>query len=441
MTGVLLISMTALLSPAASDESLLRDAQERIQAVRRGEATLKPTIDGKALPAGTQMSVNQKQHAFLFGAHIFVLGKYDTPAQNAAFEKQFAGLLNYATLPFYWWDYESQAGVTKDERTAFIVKWCREHQVLPKGHPLAWNYVDPKWLPDDPEAVLKLQLDRIEKTVRQWAGQIDVWDVVNEATVFDRADCKKNAPLLTAAIAKVGVPTYLKRAFEAARRGNPKATLIINDYVTSPDYATKVIDQLNDADGRPLYDVIGIQCHQHGGAWTAQQTWEICERFARYGKPLHFTEATLLSGEHGWEKTATRPAYQWSSTPEGEARQAREVVRFYTMLFSHPSVRAITWWDPSDQHAWQAAPSGLMRRDLTPKPAYEELRRLVKGAWWTKTAVLTEADGTAKMRGFYGTYEVRVTLGDRTLTGTFAFDQTTRGPIEVSLTAPKAPAA
>jgi len=44
----------------------------------------------------------------------------------------------------------------------------------------------------------------------------------------------------------------------------------------------------------------------------------------------------------------------------GEARQADYAERFNTLLFSRPSVEAITWWDLRDA-GWQGAPGGLVR--------------------------------------------------------------------------------
>ncbi|MCR4411235.1 MAG: hypothetical protein NUV77_02280, partial [Thermoguttaceae bacterium] len=101
--------------------------------------------------------------------------------------------------------------------------------------------------------------------------------------------------------------------------------------------------------------------------------------------------------------------------PEGEARQAREVTRFYTMLFSHPAVEAITWWDFSDRRAWQQAPAGFLRADMSPKPAYEALRKLIKGTWWTRAEVRTGPDGVARTRGFLGDYRVKIAHNGRTV--------------------------
>ena len=97
---------------------------------------------------------------------------------------------------------------------------------------------------------------------------------------------------------------------------------------------------------------------------------------------------------------------EWDTTPEGEQAQADYVEKLYRVLFSHPSVEAITWWDFSDRQAWQGAPAGLLRKDQSPKPAYDRLLRLVKGAWWTREAAVTRADGTVTVRVFRGRHRV-----------------------------------
>lgn len=426
--------MTAALLGAdrpMTEQDILDQADARIQRYRTSEVTLKliPPTD-VVLKPDIKIKVEQTRHAFLFGCNIFMLFKAGNAETNTAYAKQFAELFNYATLPFYWWGYEAQRGRPDYEGTRPIAEWCWEHGVRPKGHPLAWNYIDPPWLPDDPDEVMTLQFKRIEQCVERFKGQISVWDVVNEATHYDRPDCEKNAAKLTRAIKKIGVGEYLRGAFRAARKANPKATLIINDYRRDLDYANRVIKELVDEQGKPLYDVIGLQSHQHGGPVPLKQLWEECERFAVFGKPLHWTETTFLSGKEGWNLTATRPAYTWESTPDGEKRQAEQAARFYTVLFSHPAVEAITWWDFSDLHAWQSAPAGLIRKDMTPKPAYEKLHRLIKGKWWTSTEVPLNSDHTVKIRGFFGEYQV--TISDD-LIGTFSLRKDSPGFIEVPL--------
>jgi endo-1,4-beta-xylanase len=421
-----------------SRERILDGVNARIEQHRKGDAVLMLTgPDGRPLASGAAVKIEQRRHKFLFGCNIFKLHKCRTPDDNAAYEKHFDELLNFATLPFYWWNYERQKGKPDDERTDEIVRWCKDHDFTTKGHPLAWNYVDPRWLADDPDAAMKAQLERIGRCVRRFRNDIDIWDVVNEATHYDREQIKKQAPILTEAIRKMGVEKYVCEAFKEARKANPQAKLLINDYRTDPPFAENIISRLLDDVGRPLYDVIGIQSHMHGGEWTPQKTWEVCERFATFGKPLHFTETTLVSGEKGWELRQKRrdANFRWVSTPEGEERQAKGVAEFYSILFSHPAVEAITWWDFTDQNAWQGAPAGLLRDDMTPKPAYEELKRLVKDKWWTRTQATVDPEGKAGFRGFFGEYEVTARVGGRALTGTFRFDRSVRKATELRLQA------
>jgi endo-1,4-beta-xylanase len=405
---------------------ILGQANARIDKYRKADAALKLIgADGKPLRSGLTVKIEQKRHKFLFGCNIFKLGRCRTPEDNAAYEKRFAELLNFATLPFYWWNYERRQGHPDDERTDEIVRWCKAHNITTKGHPLAWNYIDPRWLPKDTDEAMQLQLKRITRCVQKFKGDIDVWDVI-----------KKRAPILTEAIRRMGVGAYVRETFKAARQANPEATLLINDYRTDQDYTEKVISELIDENDQPMYDVIGIQSHMHGGCWPIEKMWEVCERFAKFSKPLHFTETTLVSGKQGWELNKERkdPNFRWVSTPEGEKRQAKQVTEFYRILFSHPAVEAITWWDFTDQNAWQQAPAGLIREDMSPKPAYEELERLIKGKWWTKTQATTYTGGIVKFHGFLGEYEVSTLIDGEKLTGTFQLDKTAR-EIDVQLKA------
>jgi endo-1,4-beta-xylanase len=434
--AVLLLSLapSAYAAGAAGDRDVMASAEARIERLRKGDAILKVVgPEGKALRKGTRVSIEQTRHEFLFGSNIFMLGKYRTPAENAAYEERFARLFNYATVPFYWWMYEPSRGEPNYAATETILSWCQAHGVTVKGHPLAWNYQDPAWLPLDPAAAMKLQFDRIEKCVSQFKGRIAYWDVVNEATEYDRAQCRTHAPILTAGIGQIGVGEYLRTAFRTARGADPQAQLVINDYRTGEDYADKVLSHLVDNSGHPLYDIIGIQCHQHAGAWPPDKIWDICERFGKFGRPLHFTETTFLSGEQGYELRKSRPGFDWKTTPEGERRQATDVERFYTILFSHPAVDAITWWDASDQGAWQGAPAGLLRADMSPKPAYDVLLGLIKGKWWTRAEARTGRGGEVRFRGFYGDYEITVEEKGRVLTGTFSVKRGAAQVLEVRL--------
>jgi hypothetical protein len=72
-------------------------------------------------------------------------------------------------------------------------------------------------------------------------------------------------------------------------------------------------------------------------------------------------------------------------------------------------VRSITYWGLTDNGSWLGAPSGLVRADGTPKPAFHALRHLVKGDWWLPpTTVTGDDEGRIVVEGFAGRYQVRV---------------------------------
>ena len=378
---------------AMTEEQILAEAGERIERHRKADATVRVVdASGKAVP-GAQVDAAQVQHEFLFGCNASPVLGYDDPEMELTYEREFAALLNYATLGFYWGSYEPEEGKTDAARLERQARWCRERGIATKGHPLVWHIAYPRWGPADADETRARLRERVTDIVGRFAGLVDKWDVVNEATVSAGADngvgrwAKRDGPL-----------AMVRESLDWAHSANPNACLIYNDFNLGADY-DRLAQGLVEA-GAPV-DAFGIQSHMHGGEWPLTTAWETCEAYARFGKPLHFTELTVLSGQHG-----SREGRPWPTTPEGEARQADYVEKLYTVLFSHPAVSAITWWDFMDG-GWQGAPAGLVRADLTPKPVYDRLMRLVKGAWWTQTTTQTDENGLARFRGYLGRYRVR----------------------------------
>ena len=384
---------------------------KRIRAHRTAAVTLTVTGPAGRPLAREPVTVRQVRHKFLFGCNAYMLDRCRAPVLERAYRRRFAALFNYATLPFYWGAYEPREGQPSADRLAKMARWCAANGIGVKGHPLCWHQVPPKWLAGrTPEQVARAQWGRIGREVKAFAGRIDIWDVVNEAVVMP--DFRGGRNPIARLCKRLGRAGLVKRAFDLARQANPKATLVLNDFMTSARYE-RLIRQCLDA-GVSI-DVIGIQSHMHRRFWGVRRAWEVCQRFAKFGKPLHFTELTILSGKLKTDNDWNRRRSGWNTTPEGEKRQAQQVEALYRVLFSHPAVEAITWWDFSDLGAWQGAPAGLVRKDMSPKPAYEVLHRLIKKEWWTgELKLTTDADGRVSFRGFLGDYILQSARGKAT---------------------------
>lgn len=385
----------------------------RIKEHRSTEVTLVVTKEDNSPLTGQEIEVAQLNHRFLFGSngHFLVplVNNELTGAQKERHEKiteQFLNLMNYVTLTFYWGRFEPQPGHPDTERLLKAARWCVERKIPVKGHPLCWHTETAKWLLEMSNAqILAAQTGRIKREVSTFAGLIDSWDVVNEAVIMPIFDKYDNG--ITRICKELGRIKTIKTMFEAARQANPKATLLLNDFDVSPAYDILVEGCL---EAGVEIDVIGIQSHMHQGYWGVEKTEWVLERFARFNRPIHFTETTLVSGDLMPPEIVDLNDYQvtdWPSTPEGEERQAAETVLHYKTLMAHPLVTGITWWDLNDGQ-WLNAPGGLLRADGSPKPAYQELLKLVKGEWWLPpTRFHTDAEGKIKFRGFLGDYELR----------------------------------
>lgn len=362
------------------------------------------------------VSINQTQHQFLFGCGGFdtveLLGGNIDGTAITQERKDFLqdrvdkiiALNNYVTLPFYLGRYEPEEGKPDEGRMIAAAKWLSERGIVTKGHPLCWHTACAPWLMNySNDEILYKQLQRIERDVSAFKGIIDIWDVINEVVIMPIFDKYDNA--ITRICKEIGRVSLIREVFNVVKKVNPNAVCLLNDFNTSINYEILIDGCLQS--GIPI-DVIGIQSHQHQGYWGLEKLHEVLDRFSHFGLPLHFTENTIISGDimpahivdlNDWQVA------EWPTTPEGEERQAIELVEMYETLFAHPNVEAITTWDPNDGK-WLGAPSGLIRKDNSIKPVYEALMKKIKGEWFTKASLSTNESGEIDFCGFLGDYEV-----------------------------------
>jgi GH35 family endo-1,4-beta-xylanase len=236
-------------------------------------------------------------------------------------------------------------------------------------------------------------------------GRLVHWDVLNEP--FDNHD-----------LMDLLGPDVMVEWFRTAHTADPGAKLFINDYGilaggggTTPhrDHYEKTIRFLVDK-GAP-FDGIGIQGHFGSALTGPEDVLKILDRYAKFGKQIWITEYDVDVDDEALAGEFTRD--------------------LYTTLFSHPAVGGILMWGFWDGAHWHnSAP--LYRQDFSIKPAGQAYRKLVLEDFRTNTTGTTDASGTFKTRGFYGTYEVVVSAGGKTKTAQFSFDRAAK-PVVVTL--------
>ena len=391
-----------------------------IEQNRKGYAFIE-IKDGNGKPVDAKIEVKQKSHEFKFGANLFMLDQMETEEKNQAYKENFANLFNMATLPFYWKDLEPEKDKPRYSKGSpniyrrpapdLCVEFCRKHGIEPREHGLAYDTWFPEWLKGADEKTFKLEYERRCREISErYADSIPTIEVTNEQQwALKSFDFCYDLE-------------YVADCFKIAEKYFPHNTLSINEYqgifdsYTIRDLYCRTIENALLKGAR--IDLIGTQFHmffsreQEQGAvkkrYDPKHVYDVLDTLAKFGKPLEITEVTI-------------PAYSWEA--EDEEIQADIIEKMYSLWFSHPSVKHIIYWNLVDGYAAFAPRGdmtsgenyyhgGLMRFDMTKKPAYQRLYELINNVWHTEEKI-TAKGGKASFKGFFGNYELTIKCGNK----------------------------
>jgi endo-1,4-beta-xylanase len=392
--------------PPVDEARLLAETDARILQARTGPLTIQVVEEGKPA-ANRKVQVEHRRHLFFFGAgfDMQLLPRENESEVDKRHREHFLNLFNAATIHLYWGSYERHRGEHRHEERLRAIRWLKEHELTPRGHPIFWNQdnIVPRWILDPAPGPAELRRhfdERLEQLSRTVLPELRDVDVFNELVQWERF---KNNPLsrLLAEEGKVEVVThYLKET----RRLNSSVQTVVNDYDNSPAFYD-LLRRLIEADA-PI-DIIGQQSHMHGGVWSPAQQWTVLNRLSLLERPVLFTELSVLSGprrQMDWKTYAK----DWHTDADNEQHQADYLEQFYRLAFSHTNCIGVVVWDYADRRAWLGAPVGLLRPDGSPKPAYKRLDALINRQWRTRGEYVTNSRGEVVIQNaFEGEYLVK----------------------------------
>lgn len=397
-----------------SEASRLREASS-IELNRKGDAHI--TVDA---PEGSEITleIEQTNHEFRFGGNLLMLDEFETAEKNAIYREKFAELFNLGTVPFYWDALEPEKGkpryaadsykIYRRPPTDLCVDYCLEHGIEPKCHCLNYDNFIPEWLKGATVEEYKLELDRrMREIAERYADKIPSFEVTNETL----------QPPTHHRSAFYHEDDYVEWSFRRADRYFPNNRLIINDYEIRKigEYNNRnayymQIERLL-RNGITHLDSIGLQFHSffpladeenHAPfRYNPDRLWGLMDLYAKLGLAEQITEMTI-------------PAY--SGGEEDEAVQAELLCSLYRTFFAHPAMEAVIYWNLVDGYAFRAEPGdmtagenkyygGLLRFDMSEKPAFTQLKKLIHEEWNTRLTVPV-INGKASFRGFWGDYRI-----------------------------------
>lgn len=400
-----------------------------IENYRKGDFKL--VFDSQPFPYHGRVKIEQKKHAFLFGSTAFMLGCFETPEKEPIYKEAFANVFNQAVVPLYWSDLEPREGTLRfSENSEYVYRrppvdtclaFCQEYGIEPKGHCLTWNWFLPDWLAkystEDRKRLLEKRFSEIAKA---YADKMPSFDIVNEAA----SNYRFGEKTLFKDYDEYGLRLGEKYFPNNRKILNETNEAIWRDYRTEGKYMAFRM-QLSDFIRRGLpFDEIGLQYHifsttEEMENENLRDTYlnvdsmiEILDIFDDYGYPMHISEITIP----GSGKIA-----------ENEEVQAYLVKQLYKTWFATRNMKSIVWWNLVDGYAAYAplgsqegenrCGGGLLRFDMSKKPAYEVLDELINKEWNTSLETSIDDNGEIAFRGFYGEYEI--TVGDKTYTVQF----------------------
>ena len=422
-----------------------------IELNRKGDATIVlKSQSGEPLPADITVEAKQRSHEFKFGANLFMLDEFPTEEENAIYREKFPEIFNLATLPFYWSTLEPEMGkprYAKDSPRIYrrpaidlCIDYCKEKGIEPKCHCLNYDTESPKWYyTESVEFCKEKLLERFQEIADRYAKDIPSFEVTNETLKegFSKFFYEDD---------------FVEWSFKMADRIFPNNKLIINDFkYWLPNVSSNrnlyymQIERLLRTGHR--VDSIGLQFHCMFGskqldiAKTREveveraETWynprvlfQLMDNFGKLGIPQQITEMTVSA---------------LSEDPEDEEVQAELTNRLYRCFFSHPAMEAIIYWNLVDGYAASAKAGdmprgenrfygGFLRHDLSEKPVYQMLKKLIHEQWHTETAVKA-VNGTAKFRGFYGDYDLTVFAGGKQIPAKISLSKESKNVFTVQI--------
>jgi endo-1,4-beta-xylanase len=239
----------------------------------------------------------------------------------------------------------------------YLAAFAEANGMKLRGHNFVWHRQLPKWFDsyvtkDNAEQVL---VEHIEQVGGRYAGKIQSWDVVNEAIqVSDGLPGGfRNSPWQKVLGGSGAVPAYIEVAYRTARRVDPKALLVYNDYgIEGEDEASAkkreaVMGLLREMQRRnvPL-DALGVQSHIT--AVNKDGSTPV------YGNGLMkmIAEARKMGLKVLVTEMDVNDRYLAPAIGPRDAAVAKMYGSYLGMVLRDPAVIAVLTWGITDKYTW-----------------------------------------------------------------------------------------
>jgi GH35 family endo-1,4-beta-xylanase len=268
----------------------------------------------------------------------------------------------------------------------FLVNWCRNHDIIVRGHSLFSNEKEdyiPEWTRSLGTAAFKQAMqERIDTAMGHFKGKVALWDLIDAICHGENGSFLASSMLETKS-GDTGIFTWI---MDEARKKDSVADFVINDYglITSNDStaADQFINKVKSLSGK--FEIVGVEGHFGANMDKSSYEPKINYLAQQLGKPVLLTDVDFSS--------------DISQAPD----KIEELMR---TCFADSNVDGIS------MGGWcQRYMPGNLTSYFVDSLGYEtplgQRWREVRDEWKTDTAGFADDSGKIKFTGFQGQYHI-----------------------------------
>lgn len=257
-----------------------------------------------------------------------------------------------------------------------MVKYAKANGMRVRGHALAWHSQVPGWVEQkygkNKKELLRVLKNHIDNVVGHWKGQVDEWDVVNEAISNNEPQWRGYSVWYQG----IG-PEFIDSAFVWAHAVDPDAELCYNDYnleqgINPKAKAGFLLEQVKRwvANGIPIH-CVGSQTHVEDTTTdkhfigSPDSLRSLAKELAKLNVKLKITELDI-----GFKSGI-------NVSKSDLERQGQTFRQYLDIILEEPNADTYLIWGVSDKWSWLGGlnrQKGLIYDDnLQPKPAFDSI--------------------------------------------------------------------
>lgn len=276
-----------------------------------------------------------------------------------------------------------------------FIAFGKKHKMFIHGHTLIWHSQLPQWFSEikDSAEMKKALENHITTIVKKYKGQIDSWDVVNEA-INDDGTLRKSVFLNTLG------EDFIAKSFQLAAASDPKTDLYYNDYsMENPAKRAGVIRMVKKIQEQGIkIDGIGMQSHWHLNSPTIEEIEKSILEYSKLGVKIAITELDVSVLPNPWELQGADVNQRFENSekmnpypktlPDSiQTKLAQRYADIFKLFLKHKDkISRITFWGVNDSQSWlndwpikgRTNYPLLFDTTLQPKKAYYSVLETVK---------------------------------------------------------------